>query len=98
MAVDGEVIVETGDPGDAEPLHDGEARPIDDGEILVGEGCADRPGGFEVGGGDMFYARRSPPDAIPKALRRMVVIAAVQEEPGFDHHVIRRHVTARVPQ
>src|SRR5262249_10433638 len=87
-------IVEARDLGNAEPLHDNKAGAINDGKGLVGKSFADGPSRFQIGRRSRCNCHASATDTVPEAFSRLVVIAAVQQQPRLDHDVIGRDVTA----
>jgi hypothetical protein len=61
---------------------------IDDREVLIGEGLPDSPGGLKVGRKDSFNAYWPAPNSIPESLCCMMMIAAIEQKPGFHKDVI----------
>src|ERR1700754_3586069 len=71
VAVDGEVVVERRDAGEAEALHHGEAGHVDEREGPVGEVAGDPPGAVEVGGSDGHDLGGPVSDRRPEGKRRV---------------------------
>jgi hypothetical protein len=94
ITIDREIVVEARNPGDAEPLHDNKASAINNGKGLVGERLAYGPSRLEIRRRNRRNRHAPTTDTVPEAFSRLVVIAAVQQQPRFDHDVICRNVIA----
>src|ERR1700722_1451455 len=87
-AVDCEIIVEAGRLNDAKPFHDGETGAVDNGKVLVRVSRAYCPRCVEVRGRDALDHRIAQQEPLPKAVGGFAAGAAVQQEPGFNQHVV----------